>query len=49
MIGYIDLHIHTNHSDGSFNIKKIIELAEDRDLKAISITDHDTVGALLFY
>ncbi len=42
---YIDLHIHSNYSDGLFSPQKIIEVARERRLKAISITDHDTVAA----
>ena len=42
---YIDLHIHSTYSDGLFSPKEIIEIADQRRLKAISITDHDTVAA----
>ncbi len=42
---YIDLHIHSTYSDGLFSPQKIIEVAKERHLKAISITDHDTVAA----
>lgn len=38
-----DLHVHTNFSDGNFSPKKIIDLAVERDLNGIAITDHDTV------
>lgn len=43
--GTVDLHIHTNHSDGSFSVAEIIDIASDRGVSAISITDHDTLGA----
>jgi len=39
----IDLHIHTNKSDGLFAPKEIIKLAKENGIKAISITDHDTI------
>ena len=39
----IDLHIHSNASDGSFSPDEIIKHALKLGLKAISITDHDTV------
>lgn len=39
----IDLHIHTNASDGSFSPLEIISFAQERRLGAISITDHDTI------
>lgn len=39
----IDLHIHSNYSDGELNIFDIIELAKSYGLSTIAITDHDTV------
>lgn len=41
----IDLHIHSNHSDGSSTVTEILEEAEKRNLEIISITDHDSVKA----
>lgn len=41
-----DMHIHTNFSDGNFTPKKVIELASKMDLQGISITDHDSIGAI---
>ncbi len=42
----IDLHIHSNKSsDGDFSPFQIIQLAKKNGLKAISISDHDTVAA----
>lgn len=41
----IDLHIHSNYSDGSESIKDILKEAEKRKLEVISITDHDTIKA----
>ena len=38
----IDLHIHTKYSDGVDSVEEILKKAEDKKLKAISITDHDT-------
>lgn len=38
----IDLHIHTTASDGTCNVKEILEKAEELNLDYISITDHDT-------
>lgn len=46
MADYVDLHIHTCHSDGRQTSAQVVEQALKRDLKAISITDHDTVVAL---
>jgi hypothetical protein len=39
----IDLHIHTNMSDGSLSPQQLVEKATKEKLKVISITDHDTV------
>ena len=38
-----DLHIHTKCSDGVFTPEEIVEKAKKTGLKAISITDHDSV------
>ncbi len=40
----IDLHIHTTASDGTFTPEQIIAHALQLKLKAIAITDHDTVA-----
>lgn len=42
---YCDMHIHTNCSDGQYNIKDIISMARSNFVDAISITDHDTIQA----
>lgn len=39
----IDLHMHTNCSDGMLSPKEILSLAQERNLNVISITDHDTL------
>ena len=39
----IDLHIHSNASDGSNTPEEIVQMAEKLQLKAIAITDHDTI------
>ena len=36
----IDLHIHSNYSDGTDNIPNILKKAEKFKLKHMSITDH---------
>ena len=44
--GFIDLHIHSNKSsDGDFSPFHIIQLAKEKKLRAVSISDHDTVAA----
>ena len=37
----IDLHIHTNYSDGADTLIEVLEKAEKNKLEYISITDHD--------
>ncbi len=39
----IDLHIHSTASDGSLTPSEIMALARQLDLRAIAITDHDTL------
>ena len=41
----IDLHMHTNYSDGTWDLKKLLKEAEKANIKVISITDHDTIKA----
>lgn len=41
----IDLHTHTNHSDGTDSVEEILKNAEKSNIEIISITDHDSVGA----
>jgi 3',5'-nucleoside bisphosphate phosphatase len=43
----IDLHIHSNASDGTFSPREILCKAERIGLKAISITDHDTLSGVV--
>lgn len=42
----IDLHTHTNASDGSESPRRLVELAKEAGLQAIAVTDHDTVDAV---
>jgi predicted metal-dependent phosphoesterase TrpH len=45
MSGY-DLHTHSTFSDGTNSITENVELALDRGLDGLGITDHDTTGGL---
>jgi hypothetical protein len=38
----IDLHSHTNESDGTFTPEELVALAMRRGLEALAISDHDT-------
>ncbi len=42
----VDLHIHSQASDGTLSIAQIVEKADQLGLSAISITDHDTVAGI---
>ena len=42
-VGGIDLHIHSTASDGTHTPQEILEMAAREGLRAISITDHDTL------
>lgn len=46
MKGYIDLHTHTVFSDGSMTPEELVRLAAERGLRAVAVTDHDTVGGI---
>ena len=40
----IDLHVHSTASDGTLTPPKILKMAVQLGLKAVSITDHDTLS-----
>jgi predicted metal-dependent phosphoesterase TrpH len=40
----IDLHIHSQSSDGAFTVEEIIREAKLRNIGFMSITDHDSIG-----
>lgn len=42
---YIDLHVHTNYSDGLYSPKVIIEQVR-KNVGLLSITDHDSIASL---
>ena len=41
----IDLHLHTNYSDGADSLVEILKKSEELKLEYISITDHDNCNA----
>lgn len=43
----IDLHTHTNYSDGTWDVKTLLNNAKKNGVELLSITDHDTVKAYL--
>ena len=42
----IDLHTHSNCSDGTYSVKELMDYAHEKNLAAIALTDHDTVDGL---
>lgn len=42
----VDLHIHSNRSDGALCYREIVDIAAERNLRAISFTDHDDIRGL---
>ncbi|PKB84263.1 MAG: phosphatase [SAR202 cluster bacterium Io17-Chloro-G9] len=46
MISPVDLHLHTNASDGRLAPTELVRLVAERGLKVVSIADHDTTEGL---
>jgi predicted metal-dependent phosphoesterase TrpH len=46
MITMIDLHTHSNVSDGDYSPVLLVQEAKKRGIGAIALTDHDTLGGL---
>lgn len=42
----IDLHVHSNKSDGSNTPEELVFMAMTKDLSAFALTDHDTVDGI---
>lgn len=43
---YVDLHVHTNISDGAYGMEKTLKMALESGITHIAITNHDTVEGL---
>lgn len=43
---FIDLHVHSSASDGTCSPAQVAELAACRGLRAIALTDHDTLDGI---
>lgn len=41
----IDLHMHSNHSDGEFSPKELVDIVFKKGIPAMAITDHDKATA----
>lgn len=42
----VDLHVHSNKSDGSFAPKELVDYALKKGLSAFALTDHDTTEGI---
>lgn len=42
----IDLHVHSDHSDGTLSPEELVSLAAQSGLSAFALTDHDTVSGI---
>lgn len=47
MIYKIDLHVHSNISDGTYTPKEILELAAKKKIKVVALTDHDSIDGII--
>ncbi len=46
MVSKVDLHIHSNYSDGKFSPKELVEKAVKIGLKVMALSDHDSVDGI---
>ena len=42
----VDLHVHSNRSDGTFTPTELVDYAIEKELAAFALTDHDTTAGL---
>lgn len=45
-MSYIDLHVHSNASDGTLSPSQVVEEAKKAGLSAMALTDHDTTAGI---
>jgi 3',5'-nucleoside bisphosphate phosphatase len=45
-VAFSDLHSHTHHSDGELAPAALVDLAIERGVQALAITDHDTIAGV---
>ena len=46
MMKIVDLHVHSNKSDGSLTPSQLVDLAVEKRLSAFALTDHDTTDGI---
>ena len=42
----LDLHLHSTASDGSDSPTRLVEIAAQKGMDVIALTDHDTTGGV---
>lgn len=42
----VDLHTHSNISDGTFTPKQLVDAAAEKGIHTLALTDHDTMDGL---
>lgn len=45
-MGFIDLHVHSDVSDGTLSPAQVVAYAASKGLDAMALTDHDTVDGV---
>jgi Cof subfamily protein (haloacid dehalogenase superfamily) len=45
-MGFVDLHVHSSRSDGTYAPTELVDYAISKGLSAIALTDHDTVDGI---
>ena len=43
-MGYVDLHVHTTHSDGALSPAQMVEKAKAAGVTTLAIADHDKIS-----
>lgn len=43
---FVDLHVHSTKSDGTYAPKELVDYAIEKGLSAFALTDHDSVGGV---
>lgn len=46
-MNFVDLHTHSTASDGTLSPEEVVALAASKGLKAMALTDHDTVDGIV--
>ncbi len=46
MTNFIDLHVHSNYSDGTCSPTQLVQMALSKSLRAFALTDHDTTDGI---